>query len=79
MSLHGDLVISYQRIKEMHEDKFDPNKICQWCDSSPAIHYHQNTRYVEESRNWVTLCKDCKEENDDHWKELWEMFYSECM
>ena len=39
----------------------------------------QNTRYVDEERNYVTLCDDCMKLNHEYWKEMWADYYSNCM
>ena len=49
------------------------------CDSQDAERYKQNTNYVDEDRNWVTLCPNCRAENDEFWEEQWAEYYSGCM
>lgn len=49
------------------------------CKSNNAIRRRQNTKYVDDERNWVTLCDDCMEVNEAYWKERWADFYSDCM
>ena len=61
-----------------HPDTTEAPK-CQWCKADGAVRYRQDTKYVEEHRNWVTLCPECKKENDEHWKEMWSDFYDNCM
>ena len=39
----------------------------------------QNTRYVDESRNWVFLCDKCAYINNEYWLERWQEYYSEVM
>jgi len=41
--------------------------------------YRQNTAYVDEELNWVTLCPEHTEENDKYWSDMWSMYYSGCM
>lgn len=36
----------------------------------------QNTQYVDDSKNWVFLCDDCMRQNDEHWDEMWDDYYS---
>ena len=48
------------------------------CDKD-GERYHQNTKYVNEELNWVTLCPEHREENDKYWSDMWAMYYSECM
>ena len=49
---------------------------CQHCGHPKALRYHQRTQYVEEARNWVTLCKPCQRENDAYWDEMWSSYYA---
>lgn len=39
----------------------------------------QPTAYVDDSRNWVFLCRECAYENDQYWYERWNEYYSGCM
>ena len=41
--------------------------------------YRQNTEYVEEARNFFTGCRECREENDMFWAEMWAQYYSSVM
>ena len=34
------------------------------CDREDAIRYRQRTQYVDEEKNWVTLCPDCQKVNN---------------
>ena len=36
----------------------------------------RNTQYVEESANWLTACKDCHNEDDAYFDDLWQSYYS---
>lgn len=49
------------------------------CDSINAKRRRQNTRYVDEERNYVTLCDDCMKLNHEYWEEMWADYYSNCM
>lgn len=53
--------------------------VCQWCSKPGAERYHQRTQYVEEERNYVTLCKKCRADNDEHWADMWSDYYSGCL
>lgn len=53
--------------------------LCDRCERPGAERYHQNTRYVEEERNWVTLCSECRKENDEHWNQMWSDYYSDVL
>ena len=37
---------------------------CEHCGSDGALRYRQSTKYADESRNWITLCGECRVEND---------------
>jgi len=47
------------------------------CDRMDAKLQRQNTAYVDDSRNWVTLCPECMEACDKHWKDMWDDYYSD--
>jgi hypothetical protein len=49
------------------------------CDRTDAMRQRQNTAYVEDDRNWVTLCPDCMRANDNCWSERWSEYYSGCL
>ena len=51
---------------------------CQCCGSFGATTQRQNTRYVNDAQNFVTLCPRCHEENDAHWEAMWSDYYSGC-
>jgi hypothetical protein len=44
---------------------------CQRCRRLGAETYRQRTHYVDDSQNIVTLCPDCRRENDEHWDVMW--------
>lgn len=52
---------------------------CQRCGIWNARPYRQDTMYENEYQNWVTLCPDCRKENDEHWKERWREYHSGCL
>ena len=39
----------------------------------------QNTRYVHDLSNWTCLCDECAKENSNHWRDMWEEYYANCM
>jgi hypothetical protein len=49
------------------------------CDSNDAWKGHMNTRYVDEERNYATLCPSCWKECEEHWKDMWADYYNNCM
>lgn len=50
---------------------------CERClvQSSKVERYHQNTAYINEESNWITLCPPCRKENDEYWTERWDEYY----
>jgi hypothetical protein len=51
---------------------------CQAC-GQPGKLYRQNTQYVNEEQNWVCLCSEHEEENDEYWAERWAEYYAGCL
>jgi hypothetical protein len=49
------------------------------CENDTAVRRRQNTAYVEDERNWVTLCPECMAANDAHWKDMWDDYYAGCL
>lgn len=49
------------------------------CTRTDAARQRQNTAYVDDAQNWVTLCPECAKENAEHWAEMWADYYSNCM
>lgn len=49
------------------------------CDSEEAEVYRMNTNYLEDSRNYMTLCECCQEESHEYWAEQWREYYSNCI
>ena len=39
----------------------------------------QATAYVDDNSNWTFLCDRCSEENNKHWYDQWNDYYSQCM
>lgn len=44
------------------------------CDS--VKRRRQNTRYANDEQNYVTTCKTCFEEIQEHWADMWSDYYS---
>ena len=36
----------------------------------------RNTQYCDEASNWLTACKDCHDEDDAYFDDLWQSYYS---
>ena len=45
------------------------------CESKQAKRRRQNTQYVDDKQNWVTLCDDCFKECEEHWRAMWDEYY----
>lgn len=49
------------------------------CERTDAIRQRQNTAYVDDESNWVTLCPECMKSNDAYWKDMWAEYYAGCI
>jgi len=49
------------------------------CDRTDAWKEHMNTQYEHEESNYAILCPECWKECNEHWKEMWADYYSNCM
>jgi hypothetical protein len=59
-----------------------PLPICQGFDGpcfKRGKYMRQATAYVDDKRNWVTLCPKCAQLNNEYWMERWDEYYSQCM
>jgi cytochrome c553 len=36
----------------------------------------RHTQYCEEASNWLTACRECHEEDDAYYDDLWNQYYS---
>jgi hypothetical protein len=54
---------------------------CQYpnCEREDAVRYRQNTQFVDEESNWVTLCPPHVEDNEEYWADMWSQYYQGCM
>ena len=56
---------------------------CLCCGDQPdgklGVVQRQNTRYVHDISNWTCLCDVCAKENSEHWRDMWEEYYANCM
>lgn len=55
------------------------NLVCDFCGATAhdVVRYHQRTQYVDEERNWVNACPECKARNDEYWDEMWDDLYGD--
>lgn len=52
---------------------------CPWCERYFRYRVrtvHRNTAYVEQSKNWITACESCREDDYEYYAELWNDYYS---
>lgn len=44
---------------------------CPNCGDPAAYTARQNTAYVDDALNYVSLCEACHELNAEHWADMW--------
>ena len=49
---------------------------CQLCHQNMAYPRQMLSNYIDERRNWNTLCDECYDEIQDYWREMWQDYYS---
>jgi hypothetical protein len=50
------------------------------CESMNATRVRLRTAYVDEERNWDTLCPKCQEDANEYWGEIWRKYrYSQVL
>ena len=47
------------------------------CGNIRASWRRQNTAYYIEKLNWVYLCDECNQINNEYWKEMWSEYWSQ--
>lgn len=52
---------------------------CPWCEryfrySIKTV--RRNTSYIDDATNWITACKECREDDYEYCAELWNDYYS---
>ena len=55
---------------------------CPWCERYfrySVKTQRRNSQYGDEACNWITACKECREEDYDYFDELWKDYYSSCL
>lgn len=65
--------------KYLTEEHFkDKEKFCQYPKCiKKGKWYRQNTQYIDDILNWVCLCSKHRKENDIHWQDMWNDYYSD--
>lgn len=49
---------------------------CSICTKKRKVETHRRlTQYNNDEDNWIACCKECKAEDDAHWKEMWKDYY----
>ncbi len=53
------------------------SKICPVCkqEKDSVEERRQNTRYADDSKNYVVMCGECFKGNEEYWKGMWEETY----
>lgn len=54
---------------------------CPWCCRYFKYNIkcvRRNSQYNDPRNNWITACKQCREEDDEYFKDLWQQYYSDC-
>ena len=46
------------------------------CKSTHATRRRQNTQYANDESNWVVMCDDCYEHNEEYWAVRWSEVYA---
>ena len=54
----------------LKESKIQTRVRCQSCGRDGAKRRRQGTAYVEDEKNFATLCKRCQIKNDEYWDEM---------
>lgn len=49
------------------------------CENHNAARQRQDTKYVNDEHNWVTLCPNCAKANAEYWRNMWSDYYSSCL
>lgn len=52
---------------------------CPWCGRYFRYSVktsRRNTSYVDDASNWITGCKECREDDYEYFAELWNDYYS---
>jgi len=52
---------------------------CQCCGAMNATRQRQRTCYPNDEDNFKTYCPKCQEEEDEHWDDMWDEYYSMVM
>lgn len=55
--------------------------VCPCCRTTqPDVrNRRRNAAYANEEENWIVCCGNCFEEDVEHYQELWDMYYADCM
>lgn len=53
------------------------DKVCVSCKKKKdsVEERRQNTRYANDSLNYVVMCDECFIDNEEYWKGMWEQTY----
>ena len=50
---------------------------CPVCNKQRKLETHRRLcQYDNDENNWLTCCKECKINDDAHWKEMWAEYHN---
>lgn len=49
---------------------------CNICHKKRKVETHRRlTQYNDDTKNWLTCCKDCISQDNEHYKAMWKDYY----
>lgn len=49
---------------------------CNICNKKRKVEEHRRlTQYADDTKNWLTCCKDCIARDNDHYRAMWKDYY----
>jgi hypothetical protein len=52
---------------------------CPCCGEGETAKRRRNTSYANDALNWLVSCERCWKEDCEHYQELWDIYYADCM
>ena len=66
----------YEQHRNIFKKLFGYCPCCNRYFKYPIKTMRRNTQYCDEASNWLTACKDCHEEDEAYFDDLWNQYYS---
>ena len=66
----------YRRHRSLVEKLFGYCPCCERWFRYSVKTKRRASAYCEEAKNWLTACKECHEEDDAYFADLWDQYYS---